>query len=118
MITIAHEPTITGTNVAREIFDSLRIGDYSAAISRLDQSNVKWTKLKLVKTLKDVGCDQIGDWRKIKRSSNPKVDYDETGFTFTHRIPGLQSWLDVAVVLRFLKKNGSVYHIEMNFVKL
>lgn len=115
MITAAHEYSITGTMVAREIFDSLMIGDYGVALGKLDQSKKKWNKKELLKTLLILGCDEVGDWRKMKKSASPTIEYTENGFEFRHNIPGSRTWHEAIIVLIFTRNKGEIFHVEMGF---
>jgi hypothetical protein len=114
MITIDHEPSITGLKICREIFNGFMNNDYKAIIHRLDQTSKKWTKNEL--QLIHIKIGTIGNWKDMKKSASPLIAYENENFTYSHHFPGLTKWTKSIIILKFTKKTGSIYHVEMNII--
>jgi len=106
------EPSATFTQFVREWFRLLALGDFSGAVSRLDEPNSygeRWDAERIQSVFRDYARDEsvsVTDPDTIAGDGSPSlVEFtDGRGYSFEHDVPFGGEWSDLTACFEFLRR--------------
>lgn len=106
------EPAVTFTRFARDWFSLLARGEFTGAVSRLDEPNSygeRWGAEKIQSTLRDYARSDsvsVADPDTIAGDGSPSlVEFaDGRGYSFEHDVPLGAEWSDLTAQFEFLRR--------------
>jgi hypothetical protein len=106
------EPSATFTQFVREWFRLLALGDFSGAVSRLDEPNSygeRWDAERIQSVFRDYARDEsvsVTDPDTIAGDGSPSlVEFtDGRGYSFEHDVPFRGEWSDLTARFEFLRR--------------
>ncbi len=106
-----YSPAKAFISFAREFFEALAIDDYQSALGKLDSSEIRWSKKKLIEQLNLVtGHEKICSSVEFTKSASPQIEKSEFGYTLIHRLPVNGKWIDAKVIFDFVRKPETDYY--------
>jgi hypothetical protein len=100
---------------AKQFIRALSVGDFGAALSRLDQSRHRWTRNELETLLRRHEAGTVTSPDGHARSAEPTLIQTASNdlFEVLHRLPIDGRWSNTAVRLRFTRAKGDYFRAEL-----
>ena len=113
-------PAMAFIAFAHEFLDLVAMGEHGAALGRLDQRTVRWTRKRLQAAI-DANTNRAGlcSRQGMTQSACPCMEEVSPGvFVLSHRLPVAGKWAAAKAIFRFTQKAGTDYfHVELEAIE-